>query len=645
MGLPVGAEINQESAQGGKEEIFPPIVVRNNYGILFERYKTIENSATTWSHTFAIPFAKKIHVDKPIKLCNVPSKSQQASILPENLQSICKIYKPSFQAYNVYRREILSQLVDNHKKIQALIPLYSRSTLKRTKRGYVDIIGQFSKALFGTATMSDVVMLQKQIDAIETTSNHEVEYLKITLESMQSYQQTLNTRITNLKRAAELNKNLLNSTIQTLNQWRTRLQQLSVTVRHQAIEIQKTRIAVNLLHTYSVQQVHMLEGLLRDSEMRVQAVQTLLEGYLPIYYIPPHKLKQFLNKLHAVLLKDYPTFRIAQTEVKYYYTAPNVVYLRTRNQLYIKIKIPITTTDTLIHFYHVTALPVPTVTNHTTYVTKISGFSEYIGITNSELFYVETNRASLELCSGKQIQICPRIFAMNDRAKASCTSALFHDEQENIKTKCQTHLMQAKEIEPYTFSDLGQGRVLVNSKDPFLVKTCALKPPVKLASCQFCILKLPCACNVRSAVSFFPATLNQCQNSEKITFLHPVNLMYAQHVVDYASIFNISGSSVLAKPLKLPSIKFNAYKENWEQVVEKDKVLELDLNKTAYLAKKKMNAYVSAADELSYRLHYVRQSYSGPLLIGLPGLNLVLTVVVLSLAAYNFYKLRDIRAQ
>ena len=89
--------------------------------------------------------------------------------------------------------------------------------------------------------------------------------------------------------------------------------------------------------------------------MKVQAIQTLLEGYLPIYYVPPHKLKIFLNKFHSKLMKGYPIFRIAQTCVIYYYTVPNVIYARTRNQLCIKIKIPITTTDTLIHFYHITA--------------------------------------------------------------------------------------------------------------------------------------------------------------------------------------------------------------------------------------------------------------------------------------------------
>ena len=159
---------------------------------------------------------------------------------------------------------------------------------------------------------------------------------------------------------------------------------------------------------------------------------------------------------------------------------------------------------------------------------------------------------------------------MNDRTKGSSASALFHDEQTAVKGKCHTRIMQAEEIQTYTFSDLGQGQVLVNSRDPFLVKTCALKPPVKLSSCQFCILKLPCACNVQSATSFYPAILNACQKHERLTFLHPVNLMYAQHVVDYKTILNITGSTVLPKPYKLPLVHFSAYEKAWDQVAATD---------------------------------------------------------------------------
>ena len=75
---------NRDKPQPQEQDPFPPILVRNNYGILLERYKTIDNSATIWSHTFALPFPKKIHVDKSIRLCNVKDHSDLT--LPENLK-------------------------------------------------------------------------------------------------------------------------------------------------------------------------------------------------------------------------------------------------------------------------------------------------------------------------------------------------------------------------------------------------------------------------------------------------------------------------------------------------------------------------------------------------------------------------------
>ena len=49
--------------------------------------------------------------------------------------------------------------------------------------------------------------------------------------------------------------------------------------------------------------------------------------------------------------------------------------------------------------------------------------------------------------------------------------------------------------------------------------------------------------------------------------------------------------------------------------------------------KSNLQAYGSAADELSARLHYVRNNVSQSLYIGLPTVNLVLTMTVIILAS------------
>ena len=45
------------------------------------------------------------------------------------------------------------------------------------------------------------------------------------------------------------------------SQWQQIVEQLAITIRHQAMEIQKTKIAINLLNASSVQEVNMTEGL------------------------------------------------------------------------------------------------------------------------------------------------------------------------------------------------------------------------------------------------------------------------------------------------------------------------------------------------------------------------------------------------
>ena len=175
-------------------------------------------------------------------LCGSPSNNANSFSLPDLFSLVCDTYKQDFKTYNVCRREMLQELTENQKKIQVLLPLLTTSRDRPwSKRGLINLVGLVGKRLFGFSTMKDLHALQMQIDEIERSSKQEAEYLKVTIEKMQSYEQTLNKRVVNMKRAIEINKMMLNSTLKDLEVWKTVIETLAVTIRNQAMELYKTR--------------------------------------------------------------------------------------------------------------------------------------------------------------------------------------------------------------------------------------------------------------------------------------------------------------------------------------------------------------------------------------------------------------------
>lgn len=84
-----------------------------------------------------------------------------------------------------------------------------------------------------------------------------------------------------------------------------------------------------------------------------QSIQTLLQGCLPYQFVSPDELTHTLQEIADI----FPAYEIGYTEIGYYYHLNDVTYHRVNNKLFLKIKIPLTTTTFTL--YRINNVPIP----------------------------------------------------------------------------------------------------------------------------------------------------------------------------------------------------------------------------------------------------------------------------------------------
>ena len=142
---------------------------------------------------------------------------------------------------------------------------------------------------------------------------------------------------------------------------------------------------INILHTYGAHYVNLLFDMRAHFYQEEQAIQTLLEGYLP-----PEELTNTLQGIADLLLKS-GGFKICHEDIGYYYHLNDITYQRIDNKPFIKIKIPLTATTTLFQLYRINTVPIPLAADrHEHSLFDIP--KPYIAISYNRLFYVSLTK-------------------------------------------------------------------------------------------------------------------------------------------------------------------------------------------------------------------------------------------------------------
>ena len=117
------------------------VIQRLNYGIIFTQESTVHIEAEEWLHTFQVTIPRKV---------NVP---HLGTSLKDN--NTCLLVGQLLSQINSLRTETALLLSNTIETIHQPVP-HTTIQKSRSSRSLLPFLGQFSKTLFGTATMDDI---------------------------------------------------------------------------------------------------------------------------------------------------------------------------------------------------------------------------------------------------------------------------------------------------------------------------------------------------------------------------------------------------------------------------------------------------------------------------------------------------------
>lgn len=594
-------------------------VVRENYGVVFTPTAILDNAHSNWHHTFGY----KLKLDP---LPNITKYCSSNSGIPHRrgrIQSLMEQdFCPAFRSYNDRIEDITKEIYEMDNVINILIP---KDNSRRKRRGLFDIVGKVSKTLFGTATTEDTEVMLSQVNRLRDLTKNQKDRLMFVEKNLHSFM------LKSIERDTYLEKNL----------WMTKeMLQSAINVNSKRItEItESTRNWINILHLYGTQVSDTLVDIRYALSREVQAIQTLLEGYLPVYLVPPTVLRDVLDNIRSKIMQ-YGAFRLAHDNPSHYYSLKDISYYRDDDMLYLSVKIPLTSTNTVFTVYRVYGVPIVLGENRSE--KSIINFEKpYMAISNNFMFYLMLSEAEFQSCTGNTLKRCSRGLAMKEISNPNCAVALFLGDQDKIKQVCDyTLLPNVKELQT-NIVNIKPNLYFISTDDLTWLQTCVGGTPMHVKACSLCTISVPCGCSLKANTFYIPATLDHCNSTLlPITYVsHNLPALYAfygnQKAFQNLTRFekNRDQSSVT-----FPDIPI--VKENFSDVFEKSEDLKLSLLETAEALRNGETIYGDGVSKLTDNLGYLVYPVVNKGLQMLVGLLTIGVVAALVLSIKNYYLL------
>lgn len=523
----------------------------------------------------------------------------------------------------------------------------------RTPRAFLDLVGKILRPLFGVATTDDIRALATHVGALEKHVKDTAEDTKEYRLKLDSLTVTTNRRITLALKKINQNFELINQTVISLTALTEQVRGMDNQIKLLWRDMELTSAYSMALMRASLMNIQTIETITVESDQRVQGIQTLLQGYLPIQLVPTALLKEALGNVTLRLQTEYPNFKLAYNNLYQYYKTPGVVYTHTDQYLYIKVRLPLISESTQFDLYQVLVATIPVTSAPGTPGvankdgTTITGTTEYFGVSRDGYYYLEMTQSQYGACIQEHAGHCAQLMPMKEMEtqSPSCTMALFKDNAQQVAEVCKVSYRFNVSI-PAAVIDLGLNSLLITSQDKTWTRKCFGVPPVTIPGCSFCIVQPPCGCAIQTSTFYIPPTLYACTDlHSESTQKHFVNLHMIQSFSDIYAVKNISGSTSFDKEfgLKLPEMKMEYEKRGI--YAEREAEYVVDLAKTAKLMKEEQVPYYSPVDYLMDTSLHGFTDTSKFMVIVLQISMVVSIVISMVISLYAMKKVRDIRAE
>ncbi|OOY38897.1 hypothetical protein BOV90_12200, partial [Solemya velum gill symbiont] len=397
-----GPTLIEATANETQATVIDGIIQRLNYGTIFRADGHILLGTEYWHQTFQI------------QLPDLPNTYSEKEACGQVQGATCTYIKyMTLQIYTLHhetRRKLVQTLhfIENHVPQATHIP-------SKTKRALFGFVADWSKSIFGTATIKDVQILSQHIKHLTTRTDKVLDTLEQHGQHMSSYMTTTNERVNLLQSHV---KNNFKAIVNITETFKTNIDELQT----QIVEI--TRLLYSQTSAANDLENEFLEF--------KYAVQNLLAGNLSPVLITKATLVDTLKEIQHILDTRYNKFFLTHMNPEWYYRHCNFHYARDDNALYITLKFPLSTNTKPLHIYEIITLPFP-ISANSQHASQLLDLPRYLAITDHQQYYTYLSQDERSKCNSHPIELCEFNKALRPITEPSCTLGLFANNKQHIK--------------------------------------------------------------------------------------------------------------------------------------------------------------------------------------------------------------------
>ena len=574
--------------------------VRLNYGVVFRPVAKVIGAESEWRHTFHIPLPDPgVASDRLSKAIN---SSQFAMTNDPISRQVVDILNQSYVTLNGFVESM-----------HAILPNFN-TVPSRRHRSLLPFVGSISSSLFGTLDENDKRHFQRHIAHIHARQNDLMHNFNALSEELSSFATAVDSRLDNIasfiNSANEQLKIVTTSFERVLHDSDTRLRRAVSTL---------SRIMVNSFQ-------------LNDQLEKFQfGIDQAKKGLFTSFLVDVHSLHPVINNI---------TLHAAQKGLKLalqdddMYDVRKIALHRVNNSVYITVAFPVSPVSSFFHLFstHVFAVPVNGTSDHSTI---IQNFPDYFAVSPHSHRHMHLSSTQLSQCSGVSQLHCPLL--LTAISQPSCASAIFADDTNLVKTLCRFQF-QTKSVEPYV-QEIDIGKVLIVNINKLNLTCDGIVSPIP--GCKLCLITVPCNCSLTTDNFYISIRFSQCQ---QLTYsrLHPVNLIFLQHLFSQNHLSSISGNSLLNSTWNFTAPQIKLYQHDMTKNLALDNNLKLDLDHVIDKIKSNQPISTSPLDSVLYDnfdSSFKWLSLQGLLLIISFSLSCIYTFVILAYLAFRKHRI------
>ena len=587
----------------------PTIISRINYGTVFERTADMYMGAEHWTHTFILTLEKPVDLNpllnlKPCNFCLNKSNDYHYVI-----HQLDKLHNRTLKNINTIISNIFT-LVQEHN---------NHTVTSRKRRSLLPIIADIGQTLFGFATTKQINGLKNAMNKIINSQNREIKGFEHEIDIMHSFMTTTDDRLNNIVKGLKENNMIINE----LN---TKLQSEYKNLH------EKTSIIMSLL----IDQIYKSSELTNSYSKLMNGISNLLQKKLTTDILPYSILKSTILNIQNILKDKRPGFHLMFKDPHFYFRHDHFFFHRQGNKIMITLKFPIGSLHKPLTLYKVKNFPVPlNVTSK--HATSISDLPAYLAVTIDQNYYLEISKEQLDNCKTyNKIIYCNVNAALIHSTFTKCVLALFKDDRNTIKTTCNFKFMPNRLTS--SLEQLNQTHFLAYNISKLTLHCDNVSTIIE--GCTFCILKLPCNCEVTTKQYYLPQRWNGCHNdSTTISKLHPVNLALLQEYFTETELKNVSSDTTFNTPINVTTPPFKIFNHGISDIIANDKNSHMNLQKMINMSKQNKLIFTSLADSMYSESLYINDTFPTELILAIIGTSLAASALILCiflLRRYNF---------